>query len=418
MAFESVLAPPKRIFRRPESEKSKPSKQPTGLGCEYCPLNEVTGIRKIFGTVEGKDIFVWCQSPGLDENREGRELVGRAGKFLWSELKRVGITRDMCDIQNAGTRCVPADRVDFVWPPLKMRDPTKEEIKCCSIYTKAAIEKQRAKLHLIFGAIAHKAVLGAEYSKDRKVFWSDKLNGNVVCLDHPAYFLRMGYGGDNPPPVNVKLKEFRERLDSLDQIMGYGSDRYAYLKEMAYLGVTNKRKADRAYEAIQEAAENGQRIAVDIEDGVLNSGNKRILVIGFCPEPGLVYVFVIHHRIGIEMAPEDRAYNQEIAKRILVDEGIKKVFHHGSYDVLEIEKRIGCQIRSFDYDTEIGEYFFNPDAKAFGLQRIADRTYPEFAGYKDILAPEAITSEFLSTLPKNSKMTLAKKFDLARKRMA
>jgi hypothetical protein len=33
-------------------------------GCEYCPLNEVLGIRKIKGTVEGKDIFVWADYEG------------------------------------------------------------------------------------------------------------------------------------------------------------------------------------------------------------------------------------------------------------------------------------------------------------------------------------------------------------------
>ncbi len=200
MAFADVLTTGRK-FRNPNPPIQPPEdatrKKPSAsrLGCDYCPLNGVIGIKKIFGTVEGKDIMCWAQSPGMDENREGRELVGRAGKFLWSELKRVGITRDMCDIQNA-VRCVPADRVEDVWPPLKMRNPSKEEIKCCSLYTKQAIEKQRAKLHLVFGEIAQKAVLGQEYKKDRKVFWSEKLNGNVVCLDHPSYFIRFGLTGE------------------------------------------------------------------------------------------------------------------------------------------------------------------------------------------------------------------------------
>ena len=196
------------------------------LGCEYCPLNEVPEIRKIKGTVEGKDIFVWAQSPGLDENREKRELVGRSGQFLWGELKRVGITRERCDIQNV-VRCVPADRVESVWPPpkLKMRDPTKEEIRCCSLYTIQAIEKQKAKLHLVFGEIAQKALLGTEYKKDKKVFWSEKLNGNVVCLAHPSYFIRKGYGGDKSRKPNAQLLEFRERLDGHSRLSHVGDDR-------------------------------------------------------------------------------------------------------------------------------------------------------------------------------------------------
>jgi uracil-DNA glycosylase family 4 len=202
---------PKLLFMeksvKARMDSLSPEERPKG--CEYCPLNEVLGIRKIKGTVEGKDIFVWAQSPGLEENRENRELVerGRSGQFLWGELKRVGITRERCDIQNV-VRCVPADRVESVSRPLKMRDPTKEERRCCSFYTIQAIDKQKAKLHLVFGEIAQKELLGTEYKKDKKVFWSEKLNGNVVCLKHPGYFIR-GCGGDK----SRKLGEFRELLE-------------------------------------------------------------------------------------------------------------------------------------------------------------------------------------------------------------
>jgi uracil-DNA glycosylase family 4 len=206
----------RRIMTRVGKKSSK-------LGCEYCPLNEVPGIRKIKGTVEGKDIFVWAQSPGLDENRDKQELVGPSGQFLWRELKLVGITREMCDIQNV-VRCVPADRVESVSRPLKMRKPTKEEIRCCSLYTIQAVEKQKAKLHLVFGVIAQKELLGAEYKKDKKVFWSEKLNGKVVCLEHPTYFIFMGYRDKSREP-NAQLLKFRERLDGLSRLSDVGGDR-------------------------------------------------------------------------------------------------------------------------------------------------------------------------------------------------
>jgi uracil-DNA glycosylase family 4 len=200
MTYSVPVATPKYC---PDAETAS-----SKLGCAYCPLNEVSGIRKIKGTVEGKDIFVWAQSPGLEENRDERELVGRSGKFLWEELKRVGITREMCDIQNV-VRCVPADQVKSgKGVHLKMRNPKEEEIRCCSVYTIQAIENQKAKLHLVFGEIAQKALLGTEYKKDKKNFWSEKLNGNVVCLAHPGYFIR-GCGGDK----SRKLGKFRELLE-------------------------------------------------------------------------------------------------------------------------------------------------------------------------------------------------------------
>jgi uracil-DNA glycosylase len=106
-----------------------------------------------------------------------------------------------------------------------MRDPTKEEIRCCSLHTIRAMEKQKAKLHLVFGEIGQKELLGTEYKKDKKVFWSEKLNGNVVCLKHPSYFIRKGYGGDKSRKPNAQLLEFRERLDAHSRLSDVGDDR-------------------------------------------------------------------------------------------------------------------------------------------------------------------------------------------------
>src|SRR5882672_8442448 len=82
-------------------------------GCEHCPLDKVKSVHKIFGKVHGRKIFIWAQSPGPKENKERKELIGPSGEFLWYELKQVGITRDMCDVQNV-VRCLPADIVKDV----------------------------------------------------------------------------------------------------------------------------------------------------------------------------------------------------------------------------------------------------------------------------------------------------------------
>ena len=193
------------------------------------------------------------------------------------------------------------------------------------------------------------------------------------------------------------------------------SDKYAYLKEMQYISVTNAETRREAYWAIINRGYKGKRVAVDIEDGILPSGNRRILCVGFSPKPGLAYVFVIHHRVGITVSAEERAANWRTVQKLLEDENILKIFHHGSYDYLELKKH-GITVNGFDYDTEIGEYFYNPDAKAFGLQAIVDRRFPEFTGYKEVMAPEAMTPEYLATLSKNTKLTISRQFDLAKKK--
>src|SRR5271154_769889 len=141
-------------------------------GCSFCPLNEKKGIHKVFGKVKGRKIFIWAQSPGQQENKKRKELIGPSGRFLWHELGKVGIKRKHCDIQNA-VRCLPADLNLNVYPPLKMRAPTNEETKCCSIYNEQAMSHSKARIHLIFGAVAAKSLLGREYKKDNKIFYSE-----------------------------------------------------------------------------------------------------------------------------------------------------------------------------------------------------------------------------------------------------
>jgi hypothetical protein len=51
------------------------------VGCQYCPLARVPGIKKIFGTVEGKDIFIWAMCPGKKEKR-ARPGTGRPERAI------------------------------------------------------------------------------------------------------------------------------------------------------------------------------------------------------------------------------------------------------------------------------------------------------------------------------------------------
>ena len=82
MPFQNVLGEP-----------AKKRMSPKEVGCEFCPLNKIPGIHKVMGEVHGREVFVWGMAPGPNENDEPEEFVGKSGKLLWQELKRVGITR-------------------------------------------------------------------------------------------------------------------------------------------------------------------------------------------------------------------------------------------------------------------------------------------------------------------------------------
>src|SRR5438046_336767 len=100
------------------------SKQGTPLGCNYCPLNHVPGIRKIKGLdrIQGHKVMAWAMCPGAEENKKGLELVGLSGDLFWKTLGYYGYGRDDVDVQNV-VRCRPTDEMG------NNRDPSKREIE-------------------------------------------------------------------------------------------------------------------------------------------------------------------------------------------------------------------------------------------------------------------------------------------------
>lgn len=384
---------------------------PDKRGCDFCPLSKVKGVHKVLGKVRGRKIFIWPQSPGPNENRERKELVGKSGDFLWEELHRVGITRDMCDIQNV-VRCSPVDRQEGRWPPLKMRAPNKAEIKCCSIYNEKVIPKSKAKLNLIFGEIAARELLKKEYRKGKSTFYSERLKGWVVLLYHPSYFIRMGYeaGGDRAP--NEQLKRFRSDLQTAAQLLKRKDiDKFAFIKKQKYIGVTHRRDAKKYYLYLKRKGEAGKKIVFDVESGQVDKyghpkddGISKMLCCGFAVKPGTSYVFPTHKMPGLHISKEMLRYNRELVIKLLINPRIKKSAHYGISDVDSCKRLLGIRVRSYVTDTLQAAFFYDPDAKAYGLEKITERMYPDFMGYKDIRWPESFTKKFREIHKKNKMM--------------
>jgi len=388
-------------------------------GCEYCTLNKVKGVKKIFGKVRGKRYFIWSQSPNRLENEEGQELLGEAGSFLWEELAEAGITRAQCDVQNV-VRCFPADRDEL--GSLRMRNPSKEEVKCCSIYNDRALDKSEAHVHLVFGQLTAQALLGSEYRKDRHVFWSERLSAWVVTLDHPAFFVKGG--------SRKRLDDFRKLLRAARRLGKQPRSKYGFLEARRYIGVTTAKGAKEAYRDLSRIARRGERLSADLEEGWVDKKGRPVvdpqpgdrsvaLVYGFCGTPGTVYVFALDHPDAPVKTDVSRRVIRRMVKRLLTKSKFKKLFHHGSYDVPRTKELLGYTVRGYDYDTNFSEFFSYvdvPPPRSYALANIAHRRFPQFAGYKTITAPECFTKPFLDSLPKNSKLTLDAKYEMARKK--
>lgn len=370
--------------------------------CSKCPLNNIKGVHKILGKVRGKKIFVWAQSPGREENKAEQELLGPAGKFLWHELRQVGIKRKHVDIQNV-VRCWPVDVQERMWPRFKMRTPTKEEIKCCSGYNTKALEKSKASLHLIFGQLAGATLLKKEFSpKTKRIFYSENMKGWVVYLDHPAFFIRMGYTAGDEKAPNDPLKRFREDLRKAKQILKKKHfDKFGFIKKQNYIGVTDRKTAIKAY---RELKESGQRIGwmiYDMEAGMVDEAEKKpddngkyvALVAGFATQAGTSYVFCLSKVFHV-CSHRALRLNHKLVKKLLQNKHIKKCAHYGLSDYNAVESQLGYKVARYEYDTLLGEYFRDPNAKSYGLEAITERRMPDFMAYKDIRWPEAFTKAY------------------------
>lgn len=412
-----------------DKRKKKDKLKKDERGCKYCPLARTLGIQKIFGKVgrvhierhdwkshpdyKPKKFFIGAQSPGAEENKKGKELIGPSGQFLWKELARVGIERKMCDIQNA-VRCIPADREEDGY--LAMRAPNDKEIHCCSIFTEKALEMAKPRVYLLFGQIAHKAFLGREYRKDKKVFYSQKLHARVICLDHPAYFLRGA--------AKSRLEQFRSHLDLAAKLGKIKRGKFSYLEEQDYVGITTRKAARKAYKEILAWADNGERISADLEEGSVDKngnpstkeGARRVpLAYGFCGKPGHSRVFALEHP-GVYVKRSARRVISAVVSKLLRRKDIKKICHHGSYDIPATRSLLGYEVRGYDYDTNYAEYFRFPQQRSFALPAIAEHRFPEFLGYKEIILPEAMTKKFRKYVEEHRIKEPSAIYKLARKK--
>lgn len=380
---EPRLASPRAPKKTRAAAVRKPSKQDKPCGCDVCPLNKVPGVKKIFGDVRGMPIAIFAQSPGPRENEEGIALTGPAGQWWWDELSRVGLTRLDFDIQNT-VRCFPCTPTEGSYDTyLKMRDPSAEEIRCCSVHNDAAVAKLKAKQILVLGKIAAKALLKTRSLPTQKIFWSDALNARIYLLDHPSYFVR-GYA-----PAE-RLKAFRDTLDMVVRERNATpseatdlSDPFAFIKKQDYRLVTNWAAAVRASKIIRKYVAKGRHIAIDIE-GV---PGKKVICCGFSPRRGLSFVFVFHHD---KQDPASGQCVQKMAKKLLEDVSAPYSLQYGCTDVTELAKCCDINVANFAHDTNLSEYLRFSDRKAYGLEATAEARFPEFSGYALVIAKDLV----------------------------
>lgn len=174
-------------------------KPATCVGCPLytAPTGKTVGYVPASGTGDN-GVLVVLEAAGEDEEQKGIPTVGRAGYFLWQNLKRVGIEREGFRIHNVLSCRPPDNKLIGMWYAdgaiahcTPLLDHTIQEHKnhCASI--------GRTPVILTLGKFALDRIMGSELTEEQKKkdyiaypLWNNRYNCFVIAADHPSYLMR------------------------------------------------------------------------------------------------------------------------------------------------------------------------------------------------------------------------------------
>ena len=156
--------------------------------CTACPLY-ARATQTVFG--EGPvpaRLMLVGETPGDQEDRQGRPFVGPAGKLLDRCLEAAGIDRTEAYVTNVVKH--------FKWTERGKRrlhgKPSAGEIRACKPWYEAETVVVKPHVLLLLGATAAQATLGPDFrvSRQRGEFVPSNLAPYVLATVHPSSLLR------------------------------------------------------------------------------------------------------------------------------------------------------------------------------------------------------------------------------------
>ncbi len=174
--------------RKEKAAKAAPPEEPPEfvrlrkevLACTKCGLHrERTQAVFGVGTLKTPLLFVG-EGPGEEEDRQGEPFVGRAGKLLTRELKRLGVERREVYIANI-VKCRPPGN----------RAPQLQEMQACMPYLFRQIKCMSPRILCALGNVAAQTLLNTKSGITQirgRIFEAHGVR--ILPAFHPAYILR------------------------------------------------------------------------------------------------------------------------------------------------------------------------------------------------------------------------------------
>ena len=172
-----------------------------------CPLCRLAQTRTHAVPGDGDSsaqIMFVGEGPGQQEDETGHPFVGKSGKLLTTELRKIGITREQIFITNI-VKCRPPGN----------RNPLADEIAACNDWLNAQIALVEPKFIVIVGGPSLNTLVSKDLriTKARsRVFRKDGIL--FIPILHPAAALR------SPDTMKLFLEDLANLKDFLSREIG------------------------------------------------------------------------------------------------------------------------------------------------------------------------------------------------------
>ena len=269
---------------------------------------------------DSKILFVG-EAPGAAEESERLPFVGESGKLLTSCLLRNGLQRDEVKLANLSHYRPLNNKFE----ELLGTDELKEGIAQLYSYILAV----RPNVIVPLGNYPLKYLTGkigiSRYRGSILPFVGDQ-SIKVIPTYHPSYVLR---DRSSYPIFDIDVR----RAISDSKFPEFNIPIREYIIEPSGL-------------ELEEITQNlclCEKISVDIETV---KGSTHILCVGFSPQPNL----------GVCLTPQ----NADIQIRRILESHAKKIFHFGTFDILQLEAN-GYIVNNYWWDTLTAQHAMNPE---------------------------------------------------------
>ena len=183
--------------------------------CQQCPLCQ-TRKHTVFGEgpTENCRCVIVGEAPGVEEDREGRPFVGKAGILLNEILSESGIARESLYIMNVLKCRPPSDD-----PTKKNRKPNDNEVSACKDYLEAQLLLLHPDIIVTMGNTPTKLILEPELGISRlRGKWFEKRGIKIFPMFHPSYLLHGRNDPDSPDRIDTfnDAKKLKAALGTLN----------------------------------------------------------------------------------------------------------------------------------------------------------------------------------------------------------